>query len=85
LTDADSLSLFDEVLIIDPDAVHALLQPANAHRFHGSLNDAQADFERCTQLRTNGVRPHLLLAQTVLICTTRILRSQGAIHQGDQT
>ena len=42
LIDADSLSLSDEVLIIDPDAaVDALLQRANAHRFHGS-------FQRCT-------------------------------------
>ena len=57
-----ALNLFEKALIMDPDAVDALLHRANLRMLQGNLPDAQADLERCTKLRPNHVMAHLRLA-----------------------
>jgi import receptor subunit TOM70 len=57
-----ALKLFEKALIMDPDAVDALLHRANLRMLQANLTDAQADLERCTELRPNHVLAHLRLA-----------------------
>lgn len=57
-----ALNLFEKALIMDPDAVDALLHRANLRMLQANLPEAQADLERCTKLRPNHVLAHLRLA-----------------------
>ncbi len=57
-----ALKLFEKALIMDPDAVDALLHRANLRMLQGNLQEAQADLEKCVKLRPNHVLAHLRLA-----------------------
>lgn len=57
-----ALKLFDKALIMDPEAVDALLHRANLRMLQANLKDAQTDLERCVELRPNHVLAHLRLA-----------------------
>jgi len=57
-----ALKLFEKALIIDPDAVDALLHRANLRMLQSNLSEAQADLEKCDKLRPNHVLAHLRLA-----------------------
>lgn len=57
-----ALRLFDKALIMDPDAVDALLHRANLRMLQANVVDAQVDLEKCVKLRPNHVLAHLRLA-----------------------
>ena len=57
-----ALKLFEKALIMDPDAVDALLHRANLRMLQGNLPEAKVDLEKCIKLRPNHVLAHLRLA-----------------------
>lgn len=57
-----ALKLFEKALIMDPDAVDALLHRANLRMLQGNLAEAQSDLEKCVKLRPNHILAHLRLA-----------------------
>ena len=75
-----ALKLFEKALILDPDAVDALLHRANLRMLQGNLSEAKADLEKCVKLRPNHVLAHLRLA-AVLTSTNDTVGAKRHLDQ----